>query len=75
MGASLVVQVLVGVLLYVGGSRPLEPLHLLYGVAILAVLPLASSFAADAPPRPRSGVRAVAGLMVVLLAWRLLSTG
>lgn len=75
VGALLLIQVAFGALVYLSGARPGEGLHLLYGIVILAVLPLASSFAADAPPRAHSGVLAVAGLVVVLLAWRLLSTG
>lgn len=75
LGVLLLIQVALGALGYLSGARPGEGLHLLYGIVILAVLPLASSFAADAPPRAHSGVLAVAGLVVVLLAWRLLSTG
>ncbi|HEX5396827.1 MAG TPA: hypothetical protein VFX74_07000 [Candidatus Limnocylindria bacterium] len=71
----LVIQVLIGAILYLGGSRPAEGLHLLYGVAILLALPFASSFASEAPPRSYSGVLAVGGLVILLLAWRLLSTG
>lgn len=75
VGALLVAQVALGALVYLSGARPSDGLHLLYGLAILAVLPVASSFAADAPSRSRSGVMAAAGLIGVLLAWRLLSTG
>lgn len=73
--AMLLVQVLVGAIVYASGTRPREGLHLLYGVAILGVLPLAFSFASEAPPRPRSGVMAIGGAITLLLAWRLLSTG
>ncbi len=73
--ALLVIQVGIGALTYVAGSRPGEWLHLVYGIVILAVLPLASTFASEAPPRARSWVLAVGGLVIVLLAWRLLSTG
>jgi hypothetical protein len=73
--ALLLVQVALGALLYVAGGRPGELLHLVYGIAILGVLPLATTFASDAPPRSRSWVLAVAGLVILLLAWRLLSTG
>jgi heme A synthase len=73
--ALLAVQVVLGGLLYLTGARPGEVLHLVYGIAILGVLPLATTFASDAPPRARSWVLAVAGLLILLLAWRLLSTG
>ncbi len=75
LGAGLIAQVVLGAIVYRGGARPTEMLHLLYGLAVLGVLPLASSFAAEAPPRARSGVMLVAGLVVMLLVWRLLSTG
>lgn len=75
LGAGLIAQVVLGAIVYLGGSRPAEPLHLLYGLAILAVLPLASTFAAEAPPRARSGVMLLAGLVALLLVWRLMSTG
>jgi heme A synthase len=75
LGALLVLQVVLGVVVFLTGSRPSEGLHVLYGIVVLAVLPLASSFAAEAPPRPYSGVLAVGGLVVLLLAWRLLATG
>lgn len=73
--AILVVQVLIGLVLFLAGARPSEWLHFVYGLGILAAIPLATSFASDAPPRARSGVLAVAGVVVLLLAWRLLSTG
>ncbi|MDQ6682975.1 MAG: hypothetical protein M3Y88_06870 [Chloroflexota bacterium] len=68
-------QVVIGAALYLGGARPREPLHLLYGAALLAVIPLASTFAAEAPPRPRGVVMVGAGIVLLLLAWRLRSTG
>ena len=75
LGGLLVLQVALGAIVLLSGARPSEGLHLLYGIVILAVLPLAASFAAEAPPRPYSGVLAVGGLVVLLLAWRLLATG
>jgi hypothetical protein len=71
----LVVQVVIGAAVFLTGARPTEWLHLVYGVAILAAIPLATTFASEAPPRARSGVLAVAGVVILLLAWRLLSTG
>lgn len=70
-----VVELAVGGLLLLGGSRPAEGLHLIYGLALLGVLPLASSFAAEAPARPRALVFAAGGLVMVLLVWRLVATG
>ena len=68
-------QVVVGLALFATGVRPREPLHLLYGLAALAILPLAGTFASEAPPRPRAWVLAVACLILLVVAWRLASTG
>ena len=68
-------QLAVGAVLYVVGRRPAEALHLLYAVAALGLLPLAASFAAEAPPRSRAAVLAVAGVLVAFLGWRLAATG
>ncbi len=68
-------QIAMGVLAYLAGDRPAEPLHFLYAVVALGALPVAASFAAEAPPRPRAWVLAVAMGVVLLLLWRLASTG
>lgn len=57
------------------GGQPGEGLHLLYGLAMVGIVPLGLTFAADAPPRAQSGVLAVAGLTALLLGWRLFATG
>jgi peptidoglycan/LPS O-acetylase OafA/YrhL len=68
-------QLAEGALLYLSRARPREELHLLYGLAALAILPLAGSFASEAPPRPRAWVLSATCLVLILLAWRLASTG
>jgi hypothetical protein len=68
-------QVAIGALAYLTGERPAEWLHLLYGVAALAILPLAASFASEAPPQDRAWVLVAACATLLLLAWRLASTG
>ena len=73
--ALLVVQVALGLLTFLSGRRPSEPLHFLYGAAVVGVLPLASSFASEAPPRARSAVMAVACVIVLGLVWRVFATG
>ncbi len=70
-----VLQAAIGALTYLAGSRPAEPLHLVYGLAATAVLPLAATFASEAPPRPRAWVTAVALGILLILVWRLASTG
>ncbi len=66
---------LAGAFAWLSGSRPAESLHYLYAVAALATLPLAASFATEAPPRERAAVMAGTGLVLILLVWRLASTG
>jgi 4-amino-4-deoxy-L-arabinose transferase-like glycosyltransferase len=68
-------QVLAGLVLFATAARPRESLHLLYGLAALGILPLAASFASEAPPRPRAWVLAAACLILLVVAWRLASTG
>lgn len=64
-----------GVVVVAGGGAPTEQIHWLYGVVILAVPVLAASFVAEAPPRARAAIYALAGLLVAILAWRLGATG
>ncbi len=71
----LAVQAAVGAIRYLSGARPEEGLHLLYGLAIVGLMPLAATFASEAPPRSKSAVTGVAAGLALLLAWRLLSTG
>ncbi len=68
-------QIVLGAVVFGTGRRPQEPLHFLYAVLLLGVLPLASRFAAEAPPKPRAAVLGVAGAVMVGIAWRLLVTG
>ena len=77
IGLTLVIglQVLVGLALFATGARPSESLHLLYGLAALAILPLAGTFGSEAPPRPRAWILAAACLILLAIAWRLASTG
>lgn len=65
----------IGLIVLVGGAQPTELLHLVYGVALVGILPLGATFAADAPPAPRAGVFAGAAIVGLILAWRLFATG
>ena len=69
------VQIALGVIAYATGARPGEPLHLLYGVAALAALPLAQRFAQDAPASARAGTLAVAAAVMLALVGRSFGTG
>ncbi len=71
----LVVQALLGALIYSQGERPSEGLHLLYGAFALGAIPAVSAFAAEAPPRSRAGALAIGGLFTLVLIWRLFVTG
>ena len=68
-------QVVAGLASLASGNRPNESLHLLYGLAALAILPLAGTFASEAPPPARAWVLAAACLVLLVIAWRLASTG
>jgi hypothetical protein len=68
-------QVAAGALELATGARPAEGLHLLYGIAALGVLPLAANFAGDATPGARAWVQVAACGVLLLIAWRLASTG
>jgi hypothetical protein len=70
-----VAQGAIGVILFATGRAPGETLHLLYGLALAAVMPLALNFAEDVPGRPHSAVIAVAGVAALLICWRLFATG
>ena len=68
-------EVAVGALLYAMGERPVENLHILYGLVSVAAIPMAASFALEAPPKGRAGALAAgAGLMLIMI-WRLWETG
>lgn len=72
---AFVLQVIIGLIVLVGGESPRDGLHLLYGAGLVAVIPIALSFASDAPRRARSSAILAAGLVALLLAWLLFATG
>jgi len=66
--------VLVGAVLFAEGRRPHLPLHYLYAFFALAPVPLASTMAARHPRR--GGIyHAGAGALLLLMCFRLASTG
>jgi hypothetical protein len=68
-------EVALGALLYAAGRRPAETLQFLYGGLAVVAIPLAASFALEAPPKAKAGALAGgAGLMLVMI-WRLWVTG
>jgi hypothetical protein len=68
-------QIVGGLFVLAQGARPAEGLHFLYGIAAVVLLPLTGTFASEAPPRPRAWVLAGACVLMLLLSWRLASTG
>ncbi len=71
---------LVGIALLINGSRPVDPLHLVYGPAALACLPVAIWLGARPAGGGGSRLRrdvwtAGGGIVLFGLAWRLLATG
>jgi hypothetical protein len=62
------------------GARPADPLHFLYGAAVLVALPIAILFGARTPPadgsRARRDAWTIVGAVVVLgILFRLYATG
>ena len=69
-----VLTVLIGAVLFVEGGRPRVPLHYLYAVLAVAAVPLATTMAARQPRR--GGLyHAGAGVVLLLMCFRLASTG
>lgn len=71
----LVVEGALGIVLYAGGARPEEGIHVVYGVALAAVPAIAATFAGEAPPRPHGVVMSLAWAIALGLLWRLIETG
>lgn len=58
------------------GGRPADQgLHLLYGAAAVAFVPIGLVYARDVPPRWRSATLAIAAVAVLIVAWRQGMTG
>jgi heme A synthase len=72
--AVFIVQGLLGAVLFVGGRRPHDALHWLYGVLLVIVLPIAATYTSGRDDRRQSLVYGVAGLFMAGLAIRALTT-
>jgi hypothetical protein len=69
-----VAQAVVGVLLLLGGARPRDDLHFLYGASVILTLPLVASYIADKRvSRPLA--YGLATLFISGLAIRAITTG
>jgi hypothetical protein len=80
--AAIFVDVLIGLALIVGGDRPTDPLHLLYGVLAVVALPIGwllggrAASGAVTPPRLRRDTWiGVAAAILLAIELRLFLTG
>jgi hypothetical protein len=64
-----------GLGLFVGGSRPHEELHLLYGALAFAPVPVVNAFSGRASIRGRALATALAALIGLVVILRLFMTG
>lgn len=72
---TLIVTSAGGLGMLVGGGRPREPLHFVYAVVALAMMPFATSLSRHSAPR-RQGVATFLGSLVALIViLRLFGTG
>jgi hypothetical protein len=72
--ALFVIQGLVGATLFLGGRRPHDPLHWLYGILLVIVIPIAATYTTGRDERRQSLVYGIAGLFMAGLAIRALTT-
>ncbi len=70
-----ILQGLVGIGMFLGGRRPHDPLHWLYGVLLVLLLPIAATYASGRGPRREALVYGIAGLFMTGLTIRALTTG
>jgi hypothetical protein len=71
----IVVQGLLGALLYVDGFRPPSSVHFLYGVTAAVVMPFIWSYAKERHPRQSLLYYSLAALFIAGLASRGMTTG
>jgi hypothetical protein len=70
-----VVQGLFGLVLYVDGPRPDDPVHILYGATAALVLPFVWSYIRDKAPRQGLLIYSLIALFIFGLAIRGMTTG
>jgi hypothetical protein len=66
---------LVGLLLLVTGGHPQDPLHIVYGVLVVAIVPATRYVSRGWTERRQAAALAVAFLVSIGVLWRLLMTG
>ena len=70
-----IVQGLIGIAMFLGGRRPHDGLHWLYGILLVIVLPIAASYTSGRDPRREPLVYGIAGLFMAGLTIRAFTTG
>ena len=70
-----IVQGVVGIAMFLGGARPHDPLHWLYGPLLVIVLPIAASYLSGRDSRREALVYGLAALFMFGLAIRAYMTG
>ena len=76
IGQGLVaLQVIAGAAIYIGGHRPSNSIHILYGVTAILVLPFAWSYLRDRNQRQALMIYSLLALFIVGLAIRGMATG
>ena len=73
--ALFIVQGLVGIAMFLGGRRPHDGLHWLYGILLVIVLPIAATYTSGRDTRREPLVYGIAGLFMAGLTIRALTTG
>jgi hypothetical protein len=71
----IVAQGFFGLLLYVDGPRPSDPVHILYGITAAIVMPFVYSYAKDRDPRQSLLIFSLIALFIGGLAIRGMTTG
>jgi hypothetical protein len=64
-----------GLGIYVGGGRPHETLHFVYGVLALGAIPVANSLGRGRSARQVAIARFIGAVVAVVVIWRLFQTG
>jgi hypothetical protein len=75
MTAVLVLQAVLGIALAVGGNRPADSLHFVYGPLLLFSLPVADGLSRGRPPRSQGLVLTAGWLVTLALSLRAAGTG
>ncbi len=80
-GALVIGQVLIlvqgafGLVLYIDGPRPSDPVHILYGITAAIAMPFAYTYARDRHPRQSLVIFSLLALFIGGLAIRGMTTG